>query len=155
MARLLNALALHLQMALLAIVLCETSLAATPLSPERSAQLTAYCAGVQSLLRQPALDPASISVGAAYDAPRPTAILGQKVQAASNRLALEGSLVLGLVINSVGRTANVSVLEKSEHAALDFEALDILRGADFAPATLDGVPVRACTMIRITFKVVA
>jgi len=80
--------------------------------------------------------------------------MGQKVQAASRRLAMEGSLVLGLVINSVGRSAHLSVLEKSEHAELDREALVILKDADFAPATLDGKPVRSCMLIKVTFKVV-
>ena len=76
------------------------------------------------------------------------------VQAASRRLAREGSVVLGLVINSVGRTAHASVLEKSEYSDLDREALVILKDADFAPATLNGDPVRACTIIKVVFKVV-
>jgi TonB family protein len=80
--------------------------------------------------------------------------MGQKVQAASRRLAMEGSVFLGLVINSVGRSAHLSVLEKSEHAELDREALAILKDADFSPATLDGKPVRACMLIKVIFKVV-
>jgi TonB family protein len=79
--------------------------------------------------------------------------MGQKVQAASRRLAMEGSLVLGLVINSVGRAAHLAVLEKSEHAELDSEALAILKDADFSPATIDGTAVRACTLLKVTFKV--
>jgi TonB family protein len=79
--------------------------------------------------------------------------MDQKVRAASRRLAREGTVVLGLVINSVGRTALASVLEKSEYAQLDSEALTILKDADFAPATLDGDPVRACTIIKLVFKV--
>jgi outer membrane biosynthesis protein TonB len=46
------------------------------------------------------------------------------------------------------------VLENSEHVELDREALTILKDADFAPATLDGNPVRACTIIKVVFKVV-
>jgi TonB family protein len=78
--------------------------------------------------------------------------MGQKVQAASRRLAMEGSVVLGLVINSVGRAAHVAVLEKSEHAELDSEALAILKDADFSPAALDGKAIRACTLLKVTFK---
>jgi TonB family protein len=81
--------------------------------------------------------------------------MGQKVRAASRRLAMEGSVVLGLVINSVGRTALASVLEKSKYSELDLEALAILKDADFAPATLDGEPVRTCTIIKVEFKVAA
>jgi TonB family protein len=141
--------------ALLALVLPGASLAATPLSPERSAQLTTFCSSARPLLLHDALDPGLVSAPANYVAPRPTVVMGQKVQAASRRLAMEGSVVLGLVINSVGRTAYASVLEKSEYAELDREALAILKDTDFAPATLDGEPVRACTIIKVVFKVVA
>ena len=138
--------------ALLSLVLFGASSSATQLSPERSAQLTEYCASAQPFLRNPALDPASVSSGAVYSAPRPTVVMGQKLQAASRRLGWEGSVVLGMVINSVGRAAHVSVLERSEHGELDNEAVSILKGADFAPATLDGKPVRACLVIKVTFK---
>jgi TonB family protein len=139
---------------LLALVLSGIPVAATELSQERSRQLTAYCGSAQPLLRHPALDPASVSAAKAYIAPRPTVVMGQKVQAASRRLSLEGSVVLGLVINSVGRAAHLAVLEKSQHAELDSEALSILKAADFSPATVDGTPVRACTLLKVTFKVV-
>ncbi|MFO1401724.1 MAG: TonB family protein [Steroidobacteraceae bacterium] len=79
--------------------------------------------------------------------------MGQKVEAASRRLAMEGAVVLGLVINSVGKAAHVAVLEKSEHVELDSEASSILKDADFSPATLEGKPVRACILIKVTFKV--
>lgn len=138
---------------LLALFLPGALFAAVPLSSERSAQLTAFCGSAQSFLRQPALDPASVSARSSYVAPLPTVVMGQKVQAASRRLALEGSVVLGLVINSVGRAAHLRVLEKSAHAELDREALAILEDADFAPATLDGNPVRSCMLIKVTFKV--
>ena len=143
-----------LKAVLLALVVPGTSLAATPLSPERSAQLTAFCIDARPLLRHDALDPGSVSAASIYVSPRPTVVMGQKVQAASRRLAREGSVVLGLVINSVGRTAHASVLEKSEYSDLDREALVILKDADFAPATLNGDPVRACTIIKVVFKVV-
>jgi TonB family protein len=130
------------------------SFAATQMSPEGSAQLTAYCSSAQASLHHPALDPASVYAGAAYQPPRPTALMSQKVQAASRRLAMQGSVVLGLVVNSVGRAAHVAVLERSEHVELDREALAILKSANFAPATLDGDSVQACTVIKVTFKVV-
>jgi TonB family protein len=123
------------------------------LSPERSAQLTEFCISAQPFLRHSALDPASVSETAAYQPPRPTVVMGQKVQAASRRLAMEGSLVLGLVIDSAGRAAHLTVLEKSEHAELDNEALAILKDTDFSPATVDGNAVRACTLLKVTFKV--
>ena len=142
-----------LKAALLAMLLIGASSSATQLSPERSAQLTEYCASAQPLLRHAALDPAAVLSGAVYSAPRPTVVMGQKVQAASKRLGWEGSVVLGLVINSVGRVAHVSVLERSEHGELDREAVSILKSADFSPATLDGKAVRACSVIKVTFKV--
>ena len=144
-----------LKAVLLALVLSEASLAATPLSTERSSQLTKFCSSARPLLRHDALDPSSVSAPGIYVAPRPTVVMGQKVQAASRRLAMEGSVVLGLVINSVGRTAHASVLERSEYSELDRKALAILKDADFAPATLDGDPVRACTIIKVVFKVEA
>jgi TonB family protein len=67
---------------------------------------------------------------------------------------MQGSVVLGLVVNSVGRAAHVAVLERSEHVELDSEALAILKSADFPPATLDGDSIRACMVIKVTFKVV-
>ena len=131
------------KLAVVALAFSGTSFAASQLSPERSAQLTAFCSSAQPFLRHAALDPASISASAAFVAPRPTVVMGQKVQAASRRLAMEGSVVLGLVINSVGRAAHLAVLEKSEHAELDREALLILKDVDFSPATIDGNAVRA------------
>ena len=141
------------KVALLAVALSGTSFAATQLSRERSAQLSAYCGSAQPFLNHPALDPASVPAETVYVAPRPTVVLGQKVQAASRRLAMEGSVVLGLVINSLGRAAHLAVLEQSEHTELDSEALAILKETDFSPATIDGNPVRVCTLLKVTFKV--
>ena len=139
----------------LALILPAVSLAATPVSSERSAQLSSFCRSARPLMRHDALDPASVSAPAIYVAPRPTVVMGQKVRAASRRLVMEGSVVVGLVINSVGRAAHAAVLDSSEHSELDREALKILKDADFAPATLHGDPVRACTIIKVVFKVAA
>ncbi len=137
-----------------ALALLGTSFAAKSVSAERNARLSDFCSSARPFLRHDVLDPGSISAGAIYVAPHPTVVMGQKVQAASRRLAMEGSLVLGLVINSVGKAAHVSVLEKSQHSELDKEAVAILKDADFSPATLDSDHVRACMLIKVVFKVV-
>ncbi len=137
---------------LLSLALTGTSLAGGRLNPERSKRLTTYCNSARPFLRHPALDPASLSAKAVYVAPLPTVVLGQKVSAASRRLAMEGFLVLGLVINSAGRVAHLAVVEKSEHAELDSEALSILKDAEFSPATLDGSAIRACMLLGVRFK---
>ena len=141
------------RVAVLALTLPLLASAEAPLNPERSAQLTSYCVSAQQFLSHEALDPASVSKGSKYVSPRATVMMGQKVQAASRRLAMEGTVVLGLVVNSGGRAAHVAVLEKSDYAALDSEALSLVKDADFAPATLNGADIRSCMLLRVTFKV--
>jgi TonB family protein len=82
----------------------------------------------------------------------PTEILGQKIQVASRRLGLQGTLLLGLFIKSNGRAADVRVLERSGYLQLDREAVDIMHGAVFSPARLSEESVATCTVLKVTFK---
>ena len=115
-------------------------------------QLTNYCAAARAQLGYDALDPGSLAATALYVPARLSIAMGRKVRAASTRLAMEGTVLLGLVVNSVGSTAHVQVLEKSEYQTLDNEAMAIFMNAEFKPATLDGAPIRACMLLRVRFK---
>lgn len=139
----------------LVLMLPLQSFATTPLSAERSAQLSSYCVAARPFLRHDVLDPAMVPTGSIYLAPRPTVMMGHRIQSAGLRFAMQGKVVLGLVVNSVGRTAHVAVLEKSGYPAFDREAVSILEDSRFAPATLDGAPTRACMTIRFVFKLAA
>jgi len=139
--------------ALLAVSLPLCCLGAPLSDPMRQVQLTEFCAAARVHLRHDALNPVTLGDTVDFVWPTPTVVMGQKVRAASRRLALQGTVLLGLVVNSVGRTAFVAVIEKSEHQALDDEASAILRDADFSPATLGAQRVRSCMLIRVTFKV--
>lgn len=121
-------------------------------SPREDPKLTAFCHDAQSHLRYPALDPGSLPVGARFKAARPTLLLGQRIQESRRRLALEGTVAFGLVINSVGRVAHLMVLETSGEPVLDREAISILKTGVFAPASLEGKAVRACLLIKVTFR---
>jgi TonB family protein len=138
---------------LLVVALASPATLADASTTERSEQLTKYCASARPLLRYDAVDPALLSAGARYTPPRPSAVMGQKVSEVSRRIAMQGTVLLGAVVNSVGRVAHVAVVERSAHTALDREAIVILKDADFVPATLNGKAVRSCTMVRFEFKV--
>jgi TonB family protein len=129
---------------------CVTALCAEGL--RENPKLTSFCNEAQSRLRFPALDPATLPAGARFKPARPTVLLGQRIQESRRRLALEGSAVLGVVTNSVGRVAYVTVIESSSEALIDDTALSNLKSGTFSPATLDGKPIRACALIKVTFR---
>jgi TonB family protein len=84
---------------------------------------------------------------------RVTEALGEKVQTVGRRFGLEGTVLLGLVVGSAGRTQDTRILESSGYSLLDREAIDILRGALFTPARLNQRNVAECTVMHITFEV--
>jgi TonB family protein len=84
----------------------------------------------------------------------PYIVLGERVTRVGQRTGMEGTVRLGLVINSVGRVAYVKVIEKSTFTKLDQEAVALLKGAEFRPATVSSRPVRSCEILKVTFKLV-
>jgi TonB family protein len=118
-----------------------------------SEALTKYCASARPFLRYDAVDPALLTAGARYTPPRLSVVMGQKVSAVSRRLAMQGTVALGAVVNSAGRVAHAAVVEPSAHEALEREAIVLLKDADFVPATVNGTAVRSCTIVRFVFKV--
>ena len=114
-------------------------------------KLAAYCADARksdAAIVDPTQVPKDVSLARA----RVTEVLGQKVQAASRRLGLEGTLLVGLVVGKDGRTRNTRVLESSGHRSLDREAIDIVGTALFVPARLNQREVAECKLLQVTFK---
>ena len=114
--------------------------------------LHSYCADARSRLHMNLHDRTQESDGKRYVVPRPTELLGQKVQDASRRLGLEGSLFLGIVVNRRGTLYDASVVESSGQPRLDSEAIRILRTGQFTPGSVDGAPSNFCAVYKVTFE---
>jgi TonB family protein len=103
-------------------------------------------------IRYDFFDPSSAPSG--FSRAVPYIVLGERVTRVSQRTGMEGTVLLGLVINSAGRVAYVKVVEKSTFSKLDDEAVTILKGAEFRPATISSRPVRSCEILKVVFKLV-
>ncbi len=64
--------------------------------------------------------------------------------AAAIRAREEGTTGLSLCIDASGHVSSASVAKSSGHSRLDDAALAWVRGARFAPATLDGAAQAVC-----------
>jgi TonB family protein len=123
--------------------------------PAQSSEVYDFCSLAREhvrydFIRYDFLSPSSAPSG--FSRAEPYLILGERVTRVSQRTGMEGTVRLGLVINSVGRVAYVQVVEKSTFSKLDDEAVAILQGAEFRPATLSSRPVRSCEILKVTFK---
>lgn len=116
-------------------------------------KLAPYCAEVRTQFSK-VVDPTHLSAEETFESAVPTEVLGQKIQRASRRIGLQGTLLLGLVISTGGRPLDVRVLESSGYPKLDLEAVDLFNSAAFSPARLDGESVATCAVLRVTFKYV-
>jgi len=116
-------------------------------------KLVAYCTEIRKSF--PAVvDPRELPDNVDFVRSRVSEVLGQKVQEASRRSGLEGTLLLGLVVGAGGNTQEIRILESSGYQLLDREAEEIVRGAVFSPAHLNQRAVAECTHLRVTFKLV-
>jgi TonB family protein len=134
---------------LLACTVGATGLAG-PTEQERF--LRPYCTDARSRLHMNLHDRTQVSGGQHYADPRPTELLGQKVQDASRRLGLEGSLFLGIVVNRGGTLYDVSMVESSGQPDLDKEAIHIFRTGQYTPGSVNGVPSSFCAVFKVIFK---
>jgi len=117
-----------------------------------SPKLIAYCTEV--IRSRPAVVNArNLSDRADFERSRVSEVLGQKLQEASRRSGLEGTLLLGLVVGAGGKAQDIRILDSSGHQLLDREAEEIVRGAVFSPARLNQKAVAECTHLRVTFKI--
>src|SRR5690606_13155695 len=96
-------------------------------------KLVAYCSEVTKS-SSVIVDPRELPETADFEASRVTEVLGQKLQEASRRSGLEGTLLLGLVVGERGKAQDIRILQSSGHHRLDREAEEIVRGAMFSPA---------------------
>lgn len=115
-------------------------------------RLHSFCSSIAAQVGVVVVDPTTLLDRRAFKAARPTVLLGQRVEYASRLLALEGTLFLGVVTNEEGRATFVQVVEPSEHAALNVEAISIFRTGRYSPATLGGKATSACAVWKVTFK---
>jgi TonB family protein len=125
--------------------------------PVQPSELSDFCGLAREhvrydFIRYDFTDPSSAPSG--FSQAEPYIVLGERVTRVSQRTGMEGTVRLGLVINSVGRVAYVKVIEKSTFSKLDDEAVALLMGAEFRPATLSSRPVRSCEILKVTFKLV-
>jgi TonB family protein len=116
-------------------------------------RLHSFCSSATIPVRAGVVDPTMLVDRRAFKAARPTVLLGQKLEYTSRRLALEGTLLLGVVTTEEGRATFVQVVEPSEHDALNVEAVSIFRTGRYSPATLNGKATSACAVWKVTFRV--
>jgi TonB family protein len=123
--------------------------------PAPSLELSDFCGLAREhvrydFIRYDFVDPSSAPSG--FSRAEPYVVLGERVTRVSQRTGMEGTVRLGLVINRAGRIAYVKVIEKSAFSKLDDEAVALVKGAEFRPATLSSRPVRSCEILKVTFK---
>src|ERR1700730_5913190 len=115
-----------------AALISVIGIAAARGDPAQRTELSDFCALAREhvrydFIRYDFVDPPSAPSG--FSRAEPYIVLGERVTRVSQRTGMEGTVRLGLVINSVGRVAYVQVVEKSTFTRLDDEAVAILRGA--------------------------
>lgn len=135
-------------------VVAMTSMALPVYAAERidNPLLAAYCADVRKS-DAGIVDSSQMPESADFVTSRVTEVLGQKLQEASRRMGIEGTVLLGLVVGADGKVQDARVLERSRYPSLDREALDLARGAQFVPARLNRKRVVECTHLQVTFRI--
>lgn len=116
-------------------------------------KVVAYCAQITKS-SSAVVDPRDLPDTAEFEPSRVTEVLGQKLQEASRRSGLEGTLLMGLVVSASGKAQDIRIVDSSGHHQLDREAEEIVRSAVFSPARLGKRAVAVCTHLRVTFKIV-